>query len=405
MAALAAGCGTATSSQRSGPSEPERLEMEPVKIQATRSGDGFELQSFDAPELFEAGETAAENKRPIVALGHFLKLTQEFPESSLVPAATFNAGIAMQDSGDWSGAARQFGRYADRFPQGPDIKDALFLRGISLAEAGEWDASEDLFSAVLERTDLTPDDRVEAMTRRGVARLNKDDLEAAEAAFRNAFAYKRQLDMTAEARLETDYYLALAQYLMAQISHRRSNAVALTWPQAQMSLDLERKATLLLEARRRYIEAVRYGNPQIASMAAFQIGTLFQEFYDSVIAVPAPPELDGQSDDAAARRSVYFDELKKKLKNVLAKSLRGHEHNLELFERLGVETAWVAKSRDAIERLRALLDPENSPDTPGSEASAPEDSVPSGADSAPTNPTPERPDNIPEKPLPSRQIL
>jgi hypothetical protein len=53
--------------------------------------------------------------------------------------------------------------------------------------------------------------------------------------------FKRRLEVTNEERLETDYYLALAQLMLAEISHKRSNLVELRWPESQMKQDLEAK--------------------------------------------------------------------------------------------------------------------------------------------------------------------
>jgi hypothetical protein len=124
------------------------------------------------------------------------------------------------------------------------------------------------------------------------------------------------------------------------------------------------------------------------------------------MAVPPPSELNSEALGEA--RGVYRDELRAKLRIVLEKALRGHEHNLELFERLGVETEWVTKSRVAIERLRSLLSPGASVDV-ANPARPPADAVPQtepGAAPAPTleNAAPVR-RAPPEAPAPTRQVL
>lgn len=374
------GCATSRGGAGEARSEPVRYDMEPVEITATREGAEVTVDAYDAQELFERASQAYAEKRFDDALGHYRRLMKSFASSAQAKAAQYNLGLVRQDQGQWAEAAAEFRRFIDAHPESPDVKDAYFQLGISLAEAKQWLPSEQVFVTLIERKDLTADDRVEALTRRAVARYNLDDLDTAEYVLREVFFFKRRLEVTNEERLDTDYFLALAQLMLGEISHKRSNAVPLRWPESQMKKDLEEKARQLLEARRRYIDAVRYGNARIASMAAFQIGTLFQEFYDAVMAVPEPTDLGG--DDKLEQRSVYRDELRDRLRIVLEKALRGHEHNLELFERLGVETEWVTKSREAIDKLRSLLFP-----APGLEAARPDPKAPSNAnDERPAEP-------------------
>jgi len=353
LALLAAGCASQSAHRKSSP-DATVIEMDPVKIEAVRRDGTMEITSYDAAELFEMGATANSAGRFAEAETHYTRVTTEFPDSSLFSSALFNLGRVRFDQAKFELAAKDFELFAARFP-GEDARDANFLLGVCYGKLERWADSELVFEALLKRDDLSPDDRVEALSRRALSRLRQGDYSDAEQKFRLVFVYKDKLEASAEARLDTDYYLAFSQYHMGEISHAQSNAISLRWPEAQLGKDLEEKSKLLLTARRRYIEAVRYGNPNIASMAAFRIGTLFQEFYDAVLSVPPPAELDGA--DRVEQQQVYFEELKKKLRVVLEKSLRGHEHNIELFERLGVESEWVKKSRDAIDKLRVLLDP------------------------------------------------
>jgi len=49
-----------------------------------------------------------------------------------------------------------------------DAKDALFQVGACYAEQANWPASAEVFARVLERSDLSADDRIEALARRGL---------------------------------------------------------------------------------------------------------------------------------------------------------------------------------------------------------------------------------------------
>ena len=70
---------------------------------------------------------------------------------------------------------------------------------------------------------------------------------------------------------------------------------------------------------------------------------------------PIPPEL--LAEDKREMREIYYEELRKKIRVLLEKSLRTHEQNLLMLERLGVENEWRDKSKLAFAKLQRMLDP------------------------------------------------
>ena len=171
---------------------------------------------------------------------------------------------------------------------------------------------------MLERKDLNADDKIEAMARRGFAQFQLKDLDTAERTFSSALYYFRSIEK--EERLQTDFYLGLSQYHLGQIPHERFRAVPLRLPEKQMAIDMDDKARLLLSAQRQYIETIKLGNPQWASASGYQVGSLYEELYDAFIHAPIPPELLGEANQE--KREVYYDELRKKIRILLEKSLR-----------------------------------------------------------------------------------
>ena len=118
---------------------------------------------------------------------------------------------------------------------------------------------------------------------------------------------------------------------------------------------LNDKAKLLLAAQRQYIETIKLGNPQWASAAGYQIGSLYEELYDAFIHAPVPNELQGEAN--LEKRDVYYEELRKEIRILLEKSIRTHEQNLLMVERLGVQNEWRDKSKLAFAKLQKMLDP------------------------------------------------
>jgi TolA-binding protein len=378
----AAGCGT--TSQQTAPAQPTgdavRLDMEPIKIQATKDGEGVRIDAFDASELFDHAGKSLSDKRFDDAIGEYEKLLKNFPDSSYVRPTFYNLGLAQIGKKNWPAAIESFRTLIDRFPTHEDAKDAQFQLGACYAEQANWPASAEVFARLLDRKDLNGDDRIEAIARRGYAQYNLNDLDTAEKTFRMATAFKQQIET--DERLSTDFYLAFAQYHMGQIYHLRFRKAPLRLPEAQMDKDLDEKARLLLTAQRAYIDTIKFGNPGWASAAGYQVGSLYEELYDAFVHVPVPAELGTEA------REVYLEELHKKIRILLEKSLRWQRENLLMIERLGVATEWADKSKLAYSKVLKLLDPGVSGGDDGSSKSgptpSPSPSIPPPVPQAPT---------------------
>jgi TolA-binding protein len=358
VAAVAAVAGCAGKS-RNGVNVPagvpvEQIEMDPIKIEAVKGPEGTHIETYDATELFERAGAALSEKRYDDAIRAYEKLVKEFPgDGRYAKAALYNCGLAYQGKKEWATAIARFQQLADRYPDTSDAKDAQFQIGASYAEMGNWPTSATLFAQILERKDLTADDRIEAMARRGFAQFQLKDLDTAERTFKSALWYFQSIER--DERLQTDFYLGLCKYHLGEIPHERFRAVPLRLPEKQMGIDMEEKARLLLFAQRQYIETIKLGSPQWASASGYQIGSLYEEFYDAFIHAPIPPELIGE--DNKEKREVYYEELRKRIRILLEKSLRTHEQNLLMLERLGVQNEWRDKSKLAFAKLQKMLDP------------------------------------------------
>jgi TolA-binding protein len=335
-----------------------KYEMDPIRIDANKGPAGMQIEAYDAPELFEQAGGALSDKRFDAAAKLYTKLLKGFPDSAYSRASLYNMGLAYIGSGSWDAAIDAFKALIDKYPTHTDAKDGLFQLGACYAEKKNWPASAEVFARILERSDLSADDRIEALARRGFAQFNLDDLDTSDKTFRSVLSYRHKIEN--EERLATDFYLAFSQYHLAQIAHKRFQAVELRLPEAQMDKDLDAKASLLLQAQRAYIETIKYGNPAWASAAGFQVGSLYEELYDAFVRAPIPPELRGEA------REVYQEELFKKIRILLEKSMRWQRENLLMIERLGVNTDWAEKSKLAYAKLVKLLEPK----IPGSPSDA-----------------------------------
>ncbi len=405
------GCGTlAPRAEAPAPAPATHLEMEPVKIVATPGPAGTQIESFDAEDLFEQAGAALSQSRFADATRLYDRVLKEFPASVFARPALYNRGLAFRDQKQWLAAIASWKSMVERWPDHADTKDALFQTGACFAELENWPASAEVFARLLDRKDLSSDDRIEAIARRGYAQLKLVDLDTAEKTFRSALNLAQQIQ--SQERLETDFYLAFSQFNLGEITHERFRKSPIRLPEAQMERDLEAKAGLLLKAQRSYIDTIKYGNPRWASAAGFQVGSLYEELYDAFVGAPIPTQLGTEA------RVIYQDELRKKIRILLEKSLRWHRENLLMVERLGVDTDWAEKTRLSYAKLVRLLDPNMPLDFGASSTgtprgpSAPGLGVPAGS-SPPASLPPAAPvrDSTPRVPAPEsapavqRQVL
>jgi tetratricopeptide (TPR) repeat protein len=323
--------------------------MEPVKIEASPTQAGVQIEAFDAQELFERAGAALSQSRYADAIAAYERLLTVFPDSVYGRSALYNKGLAHRDKRDFPRAVDSFRTLVDRWPDHADAKDALFQMGACHAEQENWPTSAEVFARLLERKDLTSDDRIEALARRGFAQLKLGDLDTAEKTFRSALAHAEAIKDT--ERLETDFFLAFSQFNIGELTHERFRRSPIRLPERQMERDLEEKARLLLSAQRAYIGTIKYGNARWASAAGFQVGALYEEMYEAFVGAPVPSALSTEG------RNLYLEELRKKIRILLEKSLRWYRENLLMVERLGVDTDWAEKTRLAYAKLVRLLDP------------------------------------------------
>jgi TolA-binding protein len=389
-ALLAAAAGCAHKGPNDAPVVPpgtkvEEVEMEPIKLQGVKGPDGVQhVETFDATELFERAGAALSEKRFDEAVKFYEQLLKEFPsETRYTKAALYNCGLAYQGKKDWQTAIARMQQLVDQFPGTQDAKDAQFQIGASYAEMGNWPTSATLFAEILERKDLTSDDKIEAMARRGFAQFQLRDFETAERTFKQVVWFFQAIEK--EERLQTDFFLALTKYHLAQIPHERFRASPLRLPEKQMMKDLEEKCRLLLVAQRAYIDAMKLGNPQWASASGYQVASLYEELYEALIHAPIPADLT--TEENAEKRDVYYEELRKRIRVLLEKSLKWNEQNLLMIERLGIQNEWKDKSKLAFAKLQKMLDP-----TYKFEFADPSAPVP---ETAPAPPTPTAPDGRP----------
>jgi len=192
---MSACAGKAKNDVAVGPPPVEHIEMDPIKISAVKGPDGVHLETFDVAELFEhAGKALAEKRYDDAIVGYELLLKEFAGNNKYQLPSLYNEGLAHQGKKDWAKAAETFKKMTALAPDSPDTKDAMFQLGATYAEMGNWPTSATTFAQLLERKDMTADDKIEALGRRGFAQFQLKDLDTAERTFSSALYFFRSIE-------------------------------------------------------------------------------------------------------------------------------------------------------------------------------------------------------------------
>jgi tetratricopeptide (TPR) repeat protein len=397
---------------RAKPAAAQRLEMEPIKLVATGGGENVRVEVLDASGLFEHAGRLLSQKKHKEALAVYDRLLRHFPGSRLVSPALYNAGLAHEWRREFDRAALRYRELQRRFGATKEAIDAAFRLGGCYAELRNWAASAQVFAELARRKDLSASDRIEALTRRGLALFRMGDARGSRGALREALEFWKSVE--AQERLETDFFVAMARYYLAALPHVEFRNAKVD-SGAQMGKTLDDKARLLLLAQAGYIETIKAKNPYWATAAGFQIGSLYKEFYTTLLTTLPDFKAQAAKNAKATKLNakaaeeqlvqVYLEEVHKAVKPLLTKAIRVFEKTVLVAERVGVQSEWVQKSQHQMNELKHLLGlpPKDAVKLVTQDRTLPEDqkSPPAPATPAASQPTkkdPGDPDKAPARP-------
>ncbi|MDH5676143.1 MAG: hypothetical protein OEZ06_28750 [Myxococcales bacterium] len=375
---LASACGAAVQHPDAARgSERDVVAMDELRITAGGEGDAYRGGVYDASDLFKDATALLNEKKCREAVVLYDRLVREFPEGRYTSAALYNAGLCLQALGDFAESAARYQQLLSR-PQAPeaddDHKDAAFQLTEVLVQLERWTEVIELAEKLLLREDLSADERLEAMARKGQGLLGLGELEQAERHARSSLSYYRT--RPPEAPIKDDFFAAASNYVLAESYRLRAEAMAFPEGLEPQKKVLIRRAELLLEAQREYFKTVQLNNLDNyhwAAASGYRIGYMYDELWSAIMSAPIPAHLPPEG------HSVYREELAKLVKPLVRHAIRYWELTLMFIERTGLQGSWADKTRSDLERVRALLlqQPAGPGGLPGPEATDPGTAPPS----------------------------
>ncbi len=339
------GCRTTGTAVRDTQAEASRQEVQfdPVTVTAD-----LELSSLNDEELFAGGTSAFAANDFAKAARYFGRLADFHPNSQHRRSALYNAGLAHERLEQWEDAAMRFSELADAQQGTGDALDAAFRLAETHYHLERFEDAAKVLRTIAERADLPAGKRLEAQVQQGVCELESGQPEKAEATLQKSIS---TYDGLADKDEVEDYFPAQAHFFRGEIYRLYYEAVKLDPAKGSDALanDLNYKAELLLSAQGHYLRSIRVGNGHWATAAGSQIGALYENLYEHLVNSPAPAELD------AEEAQIYREELRKKVRVLLTKSINIYERTLEAAERIGSQNTFVARTRESLEKMKRLL--------------------------------------------------
>jgi TolA-binding protein len=347
FAGAGAACTTTNANQKA-----DYVKMDPIVVKG-ETDPLTGLDGYDASQLLEKGNQLYASSDFPRAAAVFERLLTTFPDSELVPAAMYNAGLVYEAQSDHKKALEYYEKVVNVHPTSTSFKDALFRTAFCFAKLEMWQETADRFWQIRQRTDLTTMDELESRVGQGVGLFMLEDYATAEKEFMSAVRFYD--DKSKEEFLPADYFIGQSRFYLGEIAAREFERVELGiadvnkpgWEE-MMGEKLEEKCELLMRAQNNFIRTIRVGHTGWATAAGYRIGSLYERMYDDVLKVPVP---NGLSEDG---KEYYLGEVRKKVGTLVSKAIKIYEQSLEMAGRVNEKNEWVERTSKSLERMKSL---------------------------------------------------
>jgi tetratricopeptide (TPR) repeat protein len=307
-----------------------------------------ELSSLNAHELFAKGKAAYAGSDFKLAAACFTRGADLFPTSPLHAALEYNAGLALMQLQEWAPALERFLPQGDAANGKGDALDAAFQTATCLYFLERYDEARRILHVLARRHDLPETVRLQAQVDEAVCLVEENQLADAEHELRDAL---RSYQTDRAEQVMPEDVAGKGEFFMGEIYRAYFTAVKLD-PSGnidQLGKDLESKAEELLSAQGHYLRAIRIGSAHWATASGYRIGALYEELYDAMIDAPIPKDLD------AEQQALYREELKRRIRVLVTKSINIYDQTLAAASRIGEDNPFVSQTHQSLERMKHIL--------------------------------------------------
>jgi tetratricopeptide (TPR) repeat protein len=323
-----------------------------------------------AASIYKQAEQANEAQDYLAAAGHFLRIKERAPTSSIRPAAEYDAAAALMKLKDWTAAAEVLDGFRAAFPEHELNAEATKQLAFVYREDGESSLAAAEYERVAAEA-ADPELKREAYLAAGELYEQASDVDSALTVYeRYLTEFARPIDVAVETRSKvaemyrarsdvpryhehlaalvaadaqagadrtdrTRYLAAQAGLVLAEPGYAAFNAVRLVEPLEQ---NLARKRELMDASLQEFERLISYEVGEVTTAATFHMAEIYASFSRSLLDSERPTDLPAaelaEYEDAIEEEAFPFEEL----------AIEVHEANVALMIAANIYNGWIQQS-------------------------------------------------------------
>lgn len=331
------------------PPTPAALAVRTSTHVITPTGDATEQ------ELLLRGQRALMQQRWRDAVDAFELLLAATPtDEAMVATATFSLGLAYQGHGDTAKARAALEKRVALSDVGTESRLARARLLAVLAYLEDWTALGALGAKLLERADLEPMDKMNALGARGLGRLYAGDEEHAARDLQDG------LDVLEEQRYGTGGRLpgpaAQLKFLVGELRRVREEKISFVPVGDDFLAKMNARCQGLLDAQSAYADAMRSEDPFWATISGYRLGQAYRALHKDLMAIPPTAKAKTERD-----RQLFFGIMHVRYRVLLEKGVEMIQRTYDFAVKNG-NVVWVVRTLQAkkdmelsVEEERAVL--------------------------------------------------
>lgn len=272
-------------------------------------------------------------------------VVRDFAKSKQAADALFNAGVLRQALAQHDKAIGHYNQYAKEYRRRKDAKNVAFRIGVVYQDAGRHKEAYKAFAGYAKANRRSKGRAVvEAHVRAARSAIEQGKQKLATSHVKTVLKmYKKRKKKKDKAKIAD--FAAEARYLQGEQVFRSFAAIKLDVSPRKVQRTLDKKTGLLDKAQTAYLDVVDFEDPQWAVAALYRIGSIYDEFAESLRTAPVPPGLK------EAEVQMYKEALENTVVEVEERSIELYGIGYQKAIDLKVYNKFTTKMREALGRL------------------------------------------------------
>lgn len=348
FAVLLLTCATACGAETAASPEPHsahdgKSEIEVPRTVITPQG------ASSIPELLQQAAALAKAERWAEAAAAYDRVYRLGPPPEQGDQAVWGAAEAYDNANNLEAAVARFELYAERRPES-ELATAALVRAVRInVFRARFSAAGVQADRLLKQLDvLTAHAKIAVYGAKALSLLERGENDQA-----SYFIEKGRNIVDAEGldrAVPLDRDLAQLYYALGEFRRKRATLIKFEpMPPTFLAL-LEARCQLLLDAQTAYSDTMRANDAHWSAMAGYRVAELYQDLHRDLMAVRPPPSAGTERE-----RQLWEGALRTRYSILLTKAKTMAEHTLAMATRVGEQSSWVDKTRQAIKDIEAAI--------------------------------------------------